>query len=228
VSPPIELVIFDCDGVLVDSERIAVRVDVTILTELGWTLTEDEVVERFVGRSDEDMTRAIEEHLGITLGPGWDARFAPRYRDAMAELTVVEGVPEVLDAADAAGLAYCVASNGSHDKIRHSLGLTELHHRFIDRMFSVDDVTRAKPAPDLFLHAAATIGVAPESCAVIEDSRYGVAAAHAAGMRVFGYGGGVTPAEWLDGSGTIVFEHMRDLPDLLGLTLTASEPASPA
>lgn len=219
MDAPVELVIFDCDGVLVDSERIAIRVDIEVLAELGWTLTEDEVVERFVGRSDEDMTRAIEQHLGITLPNAWDAQFTPRYREAMAELTVVDGVPEVLTAVETAGLAFCVASNGSHAKVEHSLALTGLRGRFADRVFSVDDVGRAKPEPDLFLHAAATMGIAPESCAVVEDSRYGVAAARAAGMRVFGYGGGVTPPAWLEGPDTVVFHHMRDLPELLGAGL---------
>jgi HAD superfamily hydrolase (TIGR01509 family) len=216
----VELVIFDCDGVLVDSERIAVQVDIEVLAELGWAITADEVVERFVGRSDEDMTRAIEEHLGISLPASWDAQFAPRYHEAMAALTVVDGVTAVLDHVEASGVVTCVASNGSHAKIERSLRLTGLHGRFGDRIFSVDDVTRAKPEPDLFLHAASTLDVAPASCAVVEDSRYGVAAARAAGMQVFGYGGGVTPAAWLEGPGTTVFHHMHELPDLLGAALT--------
>ena len=219
-APPLELVIFDCDGVLVDSERIAIRVDIEVLAELGWSITEDEVIERFVGRSDEDMTRAIEEHLGITLPTTWDERFAPRYHEAMAALTVVDGVPDVLAAVESAGLLACVASNGSHAKIERSLTLTGLHGRFADRIFSVDDVTRAKPEPDLFLHVAATMGVAPAACAVVEDSRYGVAAARAAGMQVFGFGGGVTPGSWLEGPGTVVFHDMGQLPGLLGVALT--------
>ncbi len=217
---PVELVIFDCDGVLVDSERIAIQVDIEVLAELGWTLTEDEVIERFVGRSDEDMTRAIEQHLGITLPGPWDAQFAPRCHEAMAALTVVDGVPDVLAAVHAAGLVTCVASNGSHAKIERSLRITGLRDHFADRIFSVDDVTRAKPEPDLFLHAASTLGVAPAACAVVEDSRYGVAAARAAGMQVFGFGGGVTPAAWLEGPGTTIFHRMPELPDLLGVADT--------
>jgi HAD superfamily hydrolase (TIGR01509 family) len=216
MPPPIELVIFDCDGVLVDSERIAVQVDVEVLAELGWVLGTDEVIERFVGRSDDDVTRAIEAHLGHPLETDWADQFEPRYRRAMeAELTVVEGIVAVLDAVDAAGLASCVASNGTHAKIRHSLGLTGLGDRFDGRTFSADDVERGKPAPDLFLHAARTIGADPERCAVVEDSRFGIEAARAAGMRAFGYGGGVTPAEWLAGADTIVFTHMDELATLL-------------
>ena len=213
---PIELVIFDCDGVLVDSERIAIEVDIEVLAELGWVLTRDEVIERFVGRSNDDVTSAIEAHLGRALDADWGDQFEPRYRDAMdAALTVVDGIVAVLDAVDAAGLASCVASNGSHAKIEHSLGLTGLHPRFGDRIFSADDVARGKPAPDLFLHAAATMEVEPARCAVVEDSRFGIEAARAAGMAALGFGGGVSPAAWLEGPGTIVFEHMDELPALL-------------
>jgi HAD superfamily hydrolase (TIGR01509 family) len=216
VPAPPELVIFDCDGVLVDSERIAVKVDVEVLAELGWELTEDEVIERFVGRSDDDVTLTIEAHLGRRLEANWADQFEPRYRQALdAELTVVDGIIGVLDAVDAAGVQSCVASNGSHPKIRHSLGLTGLRDRFGGHLFSVDDVHRGKPSPDLFLHAARTMGVAPARCAVVEDSRSGVEAARAAGMRGFGYGGGVTPAAWLEGPDTTVFHHMTDLSGLL-------------
>src|SRR3954463_7834566 len=127
MSDPIELVIFDCDGVLVDSERIAVKVDVEVLAELGWPMDEAEVIERFVGRSDADVTTVIETHLGRPLDVDWADQFAPRYRQALeAELAVVEGIVAVLDAVDAAGVASCVASNGTHAKTRHSLGLTGL------------------------------------------------------------------------------------------------------
>jgi len=216
VDEPIELVIFDCDGVLVDSERIAVKVDVEVLAELGWVLTEAEVVERFVGRSDADVTLAVEAHLGHRLDEDWAVQFEPRYRQALeAELTVVDGIVAVLDAVDVSGVLSCLASNGTHAKIAHSLGLTGLQARFGDHVFSADDVERGKPAPDLFLHAAATMGVSPDRCAVVEDSRFGIEAARAAGMRAFGYGGGVTPGEWLEGPGTIVFEHMDELTGLL-------------
>jgi beta-phosphoglucomutase-like phosphatase (HAD superfamily) len=99
--------------------------------------------------------------------------------------------------------------------MRFTLGLTGLWDRFAGRIFSAHDVARGKPAPDLFLHAAARMGVAPAACAVVEDSRWGVEAARAAGMRAFGYAGGLTPAERLEGAGTIVFRDMRDLPALL-------------
>ena len=213
MSPPISLVIFDCDGVLVDTERIAVRIDVIVLAELGWPMTEAEVVERFMGRSDEEMTADIEAHLGRRLPASWEEPFRHLYRQAFeAELEPVAGVVAALDAI---AIPTCVASSGTHEKIRFTLGLTGLYERFAGRIFSVSDVARGKPAPDLFLHAAARMGVPPAQCAVVEDSRYGVEAARAAGMRAFGYAGGLAPKGALAGPQTIVFEDMRELPDLL-------------
>jgi HAD superfamily hydrolase (TIGR01509 family) len=213
VSLPISLVIFDCDGVLVDTERIAVRIDVIVLAELGWPMTEAEVVERFMGRSDAEMTAAIEAHLGRRLPASWEEPFRHLYREAFeAELEPVAGVVEALDAI---AVPTCVASSGTHEKIRFTLGLTGLYERFAGRIFSVSDVARGKPAPDLFLHAAASMGVPPAQCAVVEDSRYGVEAARAAGMRAFGYAGGLAPKGALAGPQTIVFEDMRELPGLL-------------
>ncbi|MFJ7410288.1 HAD family hydrolase [Streptomyces sp. NPDC098077] len=211
---PIELVIFDCDGVLVDSERIAVRVDAVVLAELGWELTEAEIIDRFMGRSSRSMTRQVEEHLGRTLPADWEEEFAHLYHDALAaELAPVEGIVDALDALT--HLSTCVASSGSHEKMRFTLGITDLHPRFEGRIFSATEVEHGKPAPDLFLHAARRMGVPPEACAVVEDSQYGLQAARAAGMRAFAYDGGMTPVERLEGPGTVVFDDMRRLPGLL-------------
>ena len=210
---PLGLVIFDCDGVLVDSERLAIRVDVEVLARLGWKLTEAEIVERFVGRSDASMVAEIEAHLGRRLAEDWDREFRQLYLDLFAaELAPVPGVVEALDRI---ALPTCVASSGTHEKMRYTLGLTGLYDRFAGRIFSVTEVAAGKPAPDLFLHAAARMGVPPSACAVVEDSRWGVEAARAAGMRAFGFAGGVTPAERLAGPGTVVFHDMRELPALL-------------
>lgn len=208
------LVIFDCDGVLVDSERIAVRVDAQVLGRLGWNLTEAEIIERFVGRSEEYMVSEIEAALGRALPGDWDAEFQPLYREALAaELQPVDGVVEALDAITT---PTCVASSSTHERLRFTLGLTGLLDRFDGRIFSAADVPNGKPAPDLFLHAAATLGVEPARCAVVEDSRYGVQAARAAGMTAFAYAGGLTPADRLSGPSTTVFADMRALPELLG------------
>jgi HAD superfamily hydrolase (TIGR01509 family) len=213
VSGPISLVIFDCDGVLVDTERIAVRIDVIVLAELGWPMSESEVIERFMGKSDAEMTVEIEKHLGRKLPATWEEPFRHLYRQAFeAELTPVPGVIEALEAIT---VPSCVASSGTHEKMRFTLGLTGLYERFAGRIFSVSEVARGKPAPDLFLHAASRMAVPPERCAVVEDSRYGVEAARAAGMRAFGYAGGLARRSSLEGPQTIVFDHMRDLPRLL-------------
>jgi HAD superfamily hydrolase (TIGR01509 family) len=213
MTRPLELVIFDCDGVLVDSERLAVRVEATLLAELGWPLSQAEVIERFMGRSQAFMLQAIQERLGGRLPDGWQDLLDRRYRAAFAaELTPVDGVVEALDRI---AIPTCVASGGSHQMLRHTLGLTGLYERFQGRIFSAGEVAEGKPAPDLFLHAAARMGAEPAACAVVEDSRYGVQAARAAGMRAFGYTGGLTPPERLAGPGTVLFDDMRRLPDLL-------------
>ncbi|MFJ6634439.1 HAD family hydrolase [Streptomyces sp. NPDC091376] len=211
--PSVELVIFDCDGVLVDSERICVKVDAAILTELGCSFSRAEIVELFVGSSTEVYTAAVEERLGRRLDKDWQREYEHLYREALtAELTAVDGIAETLDRLT---VPFCVASNGEHESIRHSLKLTALNERFEGRVFSAADVRNGKPAPDLFLHAARSMGVDPARCAVVEDSRYGVQAARAAGMRSFGYCGRLTPASRLEGPGTVVFDDMRELPKLL-------------
>ncbi|MER7997852.1 HAD family hydrolase [Streptomyces sp. NPDC095613] len=210
---PIELVIFDCDGVLVDSERIAVRVDARVFAALGCHFTEEEIIERFVGSSSEIYEAAVEERLGRPLEPGWHLPYKHLYEEAFAtELTAVDGIAEVLESF---GLPFCLASNGGHKGIRRNLRTTGLYGHFEGRIFSAEDVARGKPAPDLFLHAARTLGADPARCAVVEDSPYGVQAARAAGMRSFGYAGGLTAAHRLEGPGTVVFEDMRALPGLL-------------
>ena len=210
--PGVSLLIFDCDGVLVDSERIAIRVDAGVLGQLGWQLTEAEIVDRFVGRSTQTIVGEIEAYLGRSLPADWDASFEPLYRDAFArELGPVDGIVEALDRID---LPMCVASSGSHDKMRFTLGLTGLYERFAGRIFSADEVANGKPAPDLFLHAARSLDTSPKECVVIEDSPFGVAAALAAGMRVLGYSGGDVPADRLVAANH-VFADMRELPSLL-------------
>lgn len=210
---PIGLVIFDCDGVLVDSERLAVRVDVALGADLGWPMTEAEVIERFLGRSSASVGELIAARLGRDLAATWAERFDLAHRQEVdAGLTVVEGITEALDKISQ---PTCVASNGTHEKMRHTLGRTGLYRRFEGRIFSATEVAHGKPAPDLFLYAASTMGVPPAACVVVEDSQYGVQAARAAGMRCFGYAGGLTPASKLEGPDTVIFDDMRKLPALL-------------
>ena len=207
-----DLVIFDCDGVLVDSERISVRLERAALAELGWEMTEEELVERFLGRTHAHMVAEVGAHLGRDL-PELAQDWALRHRAVFeAELQPVDGVVEALDALT---IPTCVASSGTHARMRFTLGITGLWDRFAGRIFSADDVGEGKPSPKLFLHAAATMGVAPERCAVVEDSAAGLQAAHAAGMAAFAYTGGLMPAHRLASPGTIPVTDLRDLPRLL-------------
>ena len=207
------LVIFDCDGVLVDSEPIAIRIDVDMFAELGLTVSEEEVIERFVGRSPEVMGRAVAEQLGHPPPAGWMQRGEERLRRAFAaELGPVDGIRDALERID---IPVCVASSSGHESLRFKLELTGLYERFAGRIFSASEVANGKPAPDLFLHAAARMGAAPGDCVVVEDSRYGVQEGRAAGMEVLAYAAGLIPAEALEGPRTIVFDDMRELPRLL-------------
>ncbi|MEU5864163.1 HAD family hydrolase [Nonomuraea sp. NPDC047529] len=204
----VELVIFDCDGVLVDSERISVRVGTAALRRLGWTIDETEYAERFVGCSNEYW----DEQVGETP-PGWRDQITQEYLAAMAaELCAIEGIESALDRLD---IPKCVASNGRHANVRKSLELTGLARHFDGRVFSAEDVARGKPAPDLFLHAAATMGAAPEGCVVIEDSPFGVRAAMSAGMRCLAFAGGLTPPSRLTGLGATLFHDPTTIPDLI-------------
>ncbi|WP_020554526.1 HAD family hydrolase [Embleya scabrispora] len=208
-----DLVIFDCDGVLVDSERIAVRVDAQVMSALGCAFTEAEIIERFVGCSREQHTALVEARLGRPLDPDWHAEFRHLYLAAFdAELTAVDGVVAALAEIPE---PWCVASNSSREGVERNLKLVGLHDRFAGRVFSANDVAEGKPAPDLFLHAAREMGADPARCVVVEDSPYGVRAARAAGMRAFGYIGGLTTAERLADSGAVLFDDMRALPELL-------------
>lgn len=218
----VDLVIFDCDGVLVDSERIAVRVHVALGAEFGWPLTEAQVMERFVGRSAASIAELVAERLGATVAEEWRRRFEELHRVAVErELAPVDGIEEALAALHRPS---CVASSGSHQKMRHTLGRTGLYGYFDGRIFSATEVDRGKPAPDLFQHAAARMGVPAAACVVVEDSGPGVRAARAAGMRVLGYAGGLTPAELLVAAGAQqVFHDMRELPALLTALAAGSD-----
>ncbi|OPC85408.1 haloacid dehalogenase [Embleya scabrispora] len=210
------LVIFDCDGVLVDSEPIAIRVHVALGAEHGWPLTPADVIERFVGRSSAAIAEQIAERVGPDVAAEWTRGFEARHRDEVdAGLSPVEGIEYAVDTLADLGLPTCVASSGSHDKMAHTLGRTGLHDRFAGRIFSATEVAHGKPAPDVFLHAAARMGVSPEHCVVVEDSLNGLRAARAAGMRSFAYAGDLVPSHLLEGPTTTVFKSMRDLPALI-------------
>jgi HAD superfamily hydrolase (TIGR01509 family) len=210
-------VIFDCDGVLVDSEPVANEILTSELARLGLSYTLEESEAEFMGRSWAHAVEVVTERLG---GPP-PASFADGYRErlfaayANEDVPAVHGMAEALDGLDAAGVPSCVASSGDHERIRLGLRSAGLHDRFgDDRIFSATDVGRGKPAPDLFLHAAARMGFDPAATIVVEDSVPGVQAALAAEMRVLGYAAR-TPAETLAAAGAQPFHAMAELPALL-------------
>jgi len=210
---PFELVIFDCDGVLVDSERVTNLVFAELLGELGLRYTLEDMFEHFVGSSMPQCLVKIEAALGRPVPEDFVATYQKRRNIALErDLQPVAGIHAVLDALT---LPTCVASSGAHDKMRLTLGLTGLWPRFEGRIFSVTDVERPKPAPDVFLHAAKTLGFDPSVCVVIEDSPTGVTAGIAAGMTVLGFSKHM-PAGRLRAAGAHhCFEDMSALPQLI-------------
>lgn len=186
----LRLVIFDCDGVLVDTETIANRVLAELITRAGLPTTTAQSVERYLGRSMVSVCELIENDLGRRLPPDFVASYYEGiYTEFDAVLQAVPGAAAALDTLEERGLATCVASSGPHEKMRRTLGATGLLGRLEGRIFSASDVGRGKPFPDLFLHAAARMGVDPGACAVVEDSPAGVEAAIAAGMVAIGFAG---------------------------------------
>ncbi|MBZ6287955.1 HAD family hydrolase [Streptomyces olivaceus] len=210
-----DLVIFDNDGVLVDSEPISNRLLAGYLTELGHPTSYEDSLRDYMGAAMHRVHDLVLERTGRRLPGDFDDVFHGRVFAAFArELEPVPGAVGVLEKLAADGVAYCVASSGSHERIRVGHRKTGLDRWFDDgRIFSSQDVGRGKPAPDLFLYAAERMGVAPARCVVVEDSPLGVQAAVAAGMDVYGFTG-MTPAARLAGA-TRLFGDMGDLAGLL-------------
>ena len=210
-----DLVIFDCDGVLVDSEPIINRAHAEVLTACGYPITEEDLVERFCGMADPEMLAIIERERGSPLPPSYAARVGAIIEHGFVHsLVAIAGVAEVLDALPA---PVCVASSSSLDQICRKLELTGLLARFGENLFSATMVARGKPAPDLFLHAAAEMRAPPAHCIVIEDSEAGVTAAVAAGMMAVGFYGGSHCRPGHDEAlrrrgAALVIAEMRELP----------------
>lgn len=184
ISASTRLVIFDCDGVLVDSEPIANAVMAAALTAQGWPMTGAESVARFKGGHMHQVHEALEAELGRSVPRDWIEKFDEACRLALTEVQAVDGIADLIARVRSSGLEICVASQGPHEKMAVTLKAAGLDQIFSGRIFSSVDVARPKPAPDLFLHAAKRCNVLPEHCLVIEDSPTGVAAAHAADMQV--------------------------------------------
>jgi HAD superfamily hydrolase (TIGR01509 family) len=214
-----DLVIFDCDGVLVDSEVISCRAHAEALTRHGYPITSDQVLARFLGVSDREARLIIEAELGRNLPEDFEAQVK------QATLKFYDGdlqaISYVAEAIAAIALSKCVASSGTPEKIHHGLVCAGLYDLLAPNIFSASQVKRGKPAPDLFLFAAEQMQVAPERCLVIEDSLPGVSAARAAGMTVLGFHGGshcrLGHGDTLRAAGAaMTFDDMRQLPGLIG------------
>ena len=208
----IDLVLFDLDGVLVDSEPISTRVLMAMLAEVGLPMSAEAAEQQFMGRSRAESVVWIEQHIGCAVPENFLVQWQQQVFEAFrAELKPVPGIETALDQVT---IASCVASGSDPARIQLSLELAGLLPRFAGRIFSATQVARGKPAPDLFLFAARSLGAAPARCVVVEDSLPGVQAGVAAGMAVLGYAAR-NPAAGLAQAGAATFTDMAQLPALL-------------
>jgi HAD superfamily hydrolase (TIGR01509 family) len=208
-----ELVIFDCDGVLVDSELITNRVFRGMLAEIGIHMTLEAVLERFVGRSMPYCWDVIAGILGHELPQQFIEDYQNRTAAALkTELQMVSGVDALIAGLDR---PFCVASSGTHEKMQITLGATGLLTKFAGNIFSVTEVARSKPFPDVYLHAARSMGFSPANCAVVEDTPTGARAGVAAGMTVFGFCALTQERQLREAGAHYTFRHMSELPALL-------------
>ena len=209
-------VLFDCDGVLADSEMVVNAIVADQLTTLGWPLTAAESRHAFLGMALPDMVPRIEARVG-PLPPGWAEEISTLIAHEMTARTpAVPGAAEAVRACAAVGLAVAVASNSARAELMAKMRALDLAHVFAERVFSFEDVDRPKPWPDIYLAAAAACGAAPRDCVVIEDSVPGVRAGIAAGCRVLGFAR-ETPRGVLAAHGATPFDDMAELLGLLGL-----------
>lgn len=207
-----QLVIFDCDGVLVNSEPISNRIMAQMLTEDGLPMSLESCCQHFMGRTMDDCVEILARRFEHRVSGDFVRRLRQRTLEALRE--EVDAIPHVAAALERIQAPVCVASSGQLVKMRTTLGRAGLLHHFQNRLFSAAGMSRGKPHPDIFLHAAAMLDAEPGACAVIEDSPVGVQAGVAAGMTVFGYAA-LGDAQALAAAGAQVFTDMRDLPALL-------------
>lgn len=214
-----ELVIFDCDGVLVDTEPASNRVLADLLTEIGLPTSYAQALSAYKGRSWASCLELIEAELGRPAPDDFERRYRERLFAAFDR--ELEAVPGVSDALAEIAIPTCIASSGELEKMQTTLGATDLLSHFEGRIFSATQVSRGKPAPDLFLFAAEHMRADPTRCAVVEDSPLGIEGALAAGMTPLGFAGTETadgPA--LARAGAQVFHQMTELPALLARART--------
>jgi HAD superfamily hydrolase (TIGR01509 family) len=211
--PRFDLVIFDCDGVVVDSERVVFEVFGSFVRSQGVHLREAEMYETFLGRRLAECMAIVERMSGKSVPPSALDRYcADRDRVLRERVQPVKRIREVLETLT---VPFCIASSGGYDKMRITLGATELMPFFEGRLFSATEVPRGKPAPDIFLFAAERMGASPARTAVVEDSVNGVLAGCAAGMTVFGYVDLTPPSKLVEAGASRTFTDMAELPALL-------------
>lgn len=218
-AEPVKLVIFDCDGVLVDSEPLAIRVLLDVLNESGLSLTFDEAIELFLGRSMQSISRMLKLKFDFDFNQGaLETARLRLYELFRTDLKPIKNIAATIDALDT---KVCVASSSQPERIELALSAVDLHKRLHPNLFSATMVENGKPAPDLFLHAAAQMGVEPRNCVVVEDSTAGIEAARKAGMRVLAFIGGsharsdAHRASIAATGADRMFENMHELRDIL-------------
>jgi HAD superfamily hydrolase (TIGR01509 family) len=226
-----DLVIFDCDGVLVDSEALACVVHADVLTAHGYAITAAQVHARFLGRSSREARFEVETEMGRALPDAYTVALKATIDRVFGEQ--LAPVPHIADTLAKLTQRICVASSGTPTRIVSSLTTTGLLDRFAPNLFSASQVQNGKPAPDLFLFAATEMGVKPSCCVVVEDSIPGVIAARAAGMTVLGFHGGAhcgpdTAAALKAVGADATFADMRELPGLIAQFARPSAVADPA
>ncbi|WP_167131910.1 HAD family hydrolase [Paramicrobacterium chengjingii] len=213
-------IVFDCDGVLVDTEPLSMRVTQKAVAELGWHPTVEELYRLFLGCSKEHLQKIVEKKTGRKLTRDWLTPYRAFRNDLFRrELTETHGVSFALDRID---MPIALASNSSHAHIELALEIVGLFPRFQRNISSAEDVAQGKPAPDVYLHAANQLGLDPTECMAVDDSRAGVESAKAAGMYVLAYETPLTPRGSFDDLGVSTFNNMRELPGLVNKIRTAT------
>ena len=214
----LELVIFDCDGVLIDSEIVGIEAEAALLTQAGFPINADDLARDYIGRSYKFMFDDLERRHGKPVAPDVQADLAAEKLRLFE--TELQPIPDIVSVLDAVPGKFCIASSSDHERLKFTLSITGLHDRFHPAIFSATQVVNGKPAPDLFLFAAENMEVDISRCLVIEDSRFGVEAGKAAGMEVWGFcgGGHCQPGhgeQLLEVGADRVFGHMREVADAL-------------
>lgn len=208
----IKCIIFDCDGVLVDSEEIENKILLEMTKEFGLDMSMQETIKNFGGRSFKDIILQIENELNQKLTSDFEKEYRIRtYSAFKKELKPVKGVKKFIDTLS---ISYCIASSGPIEKVKANLTTTGLDKRFKNNIFSSYQINSWKPEPDIFLYASREMGFLPSECIVIEDSQAGVVAARKGGFNVFGFAN-ANNSKLLEGEGAIVFYDFDELPNIL-------------